>query len=124
MLKVLRKLWRRWVSWSLPTKISIVGTIASVVSLALYFLDLRPFLERLVSPPQVVRNISVRINNPEKTRSALLQWYRIRSSGPVLAFGIRTLPQSSGLALACAQRSHFQRAFQRLRGELYKIVAN
>lgn len=71
MFKMLRKLWKRWLSWSLPTKISIIGTIASVVSLALYFLDLRPFLERLISPPQVVRNISVRISNPEKTGVSL-----------------------------------------------------
>jgi hypothetical protein len=71
MFKALRRLWRRWLSWSMPTKISIVGTIASVVSVGLYFLDLRPFLERLASPPHVVRNISVRINNPDKNAVSL-----------------------------------------------------
>jgi hypothetical protein len=62
---------KRWRSWSLPTKISIIGTIASVLSIALYFWDLKPFLERRLSPPPVVRNIAVRINNPEERAVSL-----------------------------------------------------
>lgn len=74
MTGAFKNAWRRWRSWSLPTKLSIVGTIASVLSIALYFWDLKPFLERRLSPPPVVRNISVRINNPEK--SAVSLYYR------------------------------------------------
>ena len=66
MVRPLKQMWRRWLSWSLPTKISIIGTAASVLSIALYFWDLKPLLEHALSPPAVVRNIAVRINNPEK----------------------------------------------------------
>jgi hypothetical protein len=30
-----KRIWRRWSSWSLPTKISIFGTVASLLSIAL-----------------------------------------------------------------------------------------
>jgi hypothetical protein len=49
----------------LPTRISIIGTIASVLSVALYFWDLRPFLVRHLSAPPAVGNIGVRISNPD-----------------------------------------------------------
>ena len=71
MLRTCRQIWRRWLSWSLPTKISIIGTVASVLSIALYFWDLRPFLERRLSPHPIVPNIAVRINNPDKDPTTL-----------------------------------------------------
>jgi hypothetical protein len=55
----------------LPTKIGIFGTVASVLSVALYFWDLKPFLERRLSPPPVVRNIAVNINNPGERAASL-----------------------------------------------------
>jgi hypothetical protein len=74
MRRGLRNAWKRWLSWSLPTKISIIGTAASVLSIALYFWDLKPLIERIASTAPVVRNISVRINNPEK--DAVIMSYR------------------------------------------------
>ena len=74
MMRGLRNARKRWLFWSLPTKIGIIGSVASVLSIALYFWDLKPFLERRLSPPPVVRNISVRINNPE--RSDVHLYYR------------------------------------------------
>jgi hypothetical protein len=71
MVKMFKAVWRKWLSWSLPTKISIIGSIASVASVALYFWDLRPLLERSLALPQIVRNISVRINNPDKDAVSL-----------------------------------------------------
>jgi hypothetical protein len=70
-----KQLVRRWVSWSLPTKIgiivSLIGTMTGLLSVALYFWDLKPFLERWFSPPPAVRNIAVRIDNPAKTDVSL-----------------------------------------------------
>ena len=77
-----KRWWRRWQSWALPTMIGVIGTIASLLSAALYFWDLKPFLERKLwpPPPNEVPNVVVRITNPEKTavslysRGALVLW--------------------------------------------------
>lgn len=55
----------------MPTKISIIGTMASLLSIGLYFWDLKPFLEKRLSPPLTVPNIAVRVNNPESAAVSL-----------------------------------------------------
>ena len=51
MVRRITNAWERWLSWSLPTKIGIIGTVASVLSVALYIWDLKPFLEHRFEKP-------------------------------------------------------------------------
>jgi hypothetical protein len=71
MTRAFRNAWKRWRSWSLPTKISIIGTLASLLSVGLYFWDLKPFLERRLILPPTVPNIVVKISNPDNSQASL-----------------------------------------------------
>jgi hypothetical protein len=75
MVRWSKRAWKRWSSWSLPTKIGVaVGIVGTgLTSIGFYFVDVKPVLIRWIwpTPKAVVPNIQVRVKNSRKTDAAI-----------------------------------------------------
>ena len=60
---------QQWKQWSLPSKLTAIGALFSVLSVGLYFLDIRAFATRWFpkTPQAILPGIVAKINNPGKT---------------------------------------------------------